>query len=349
MAMMYDERASAKGQALTTLDPHSETRTEDAEPASSPTALEEQSSSAVSPFPSEVETKPSPGWLRWLKKPFASKDRDVRQSLESIVEADLAQGQATANLGDDERRMIRNILQYHEVCVDDVMVPHADIIAIDEQESFESLVSFFIEAAHSRIPVFRDTLDNVVGMVHIKDVVAPLTPKANGQPRKQPSIASLVRSVLYVPPSMRVIDLLARMRAARIHMAIVVDEFGGTDGLITIEDLVEQIVGDIEDEHDEEQRDVIASVTEGEWLADARVEISNLEETLGAAFGQDEDDIDTLGGLVVSIAGRVPVIGEQVRHDAGFLFEVIDGDPRRIKQVRISRDETPPASPPSPK
>lgn len=279
------------------------------------------------------------GWFGWLKKPFGTKDKDIRQSLENIVASDIAQGKGTADLGEDERRMIRNILQYHEVSVDDVMVPHADITAIEEGESFDALVAMFVEAAHSRIPVFRETLDNVVGMVHIKDVVAPLTPKANGQPRKQPTIASLVRSVLYVPPSMRVIDLLARMRAGRIHMAIVVDEFGGTDGLITIEDVVEQIVGDIEDEHDEQQPDFIAVVSEGEWLADARVSIQALEEALQMTFGQDNEDVDvdTLGGLVVSLAGRVPVIGEQVSHPSGLLLEVIDGDPRRIKQVRISR------------
>ncbi|MEM7568704.1 MAG: hemolysin family protein [Pseudomonadota bacterium] len=336
---------------MSSLEPSAETVADKDDPSSSPTAPAQEPQQArpgasdergqTKPDDQPAQRKETSGWLSWLKKPFGGKDQDIRSSLESMVSKDSANGDGTADLGEDEVRMIRNILQYHEVRVDDVMVPHADIIAIDEQESFDALVALFIEAAHSRIPVFRETVDNVIGMVHIKDVVSPLTPKANGQPRKQPSISSLLRSVLYVPPSMRVIDLLARMRAARVHMAIVVDEFGGTDGLVTIEDLVEQIVGDIEDEHDEAQPDFISSVGADEWLADARVSIDALEEAIGAKLMEEDGDIDvdTLGGLVVSLAGRVPVIGEQVEHDAGVILEVIDGDPRRIKQVRISRTQ----------
>lgn len=283
--------------------------------------------------------------FRWVKRTFFRAEQDIRQSLDEIVSADLGDG-AQANLTEDERTMIRNILQYHEVRVDDVMVPRADIIAFDDSEGFEALVARFLEAAHSRIPVFSETLDHVVGMVHIKDIVRPLTPKANGQLRKRPSVSSLLRSVLYVPPSMRVIDLLARMRAARVHMAIVVDEFGGTDGLITIEDLVEQIVGDIEDEHDMTAPDAVEDLGDGVWLADARLPIEKLEETLGVPLRdiEDEMDVDTLGGLVVCLSGSVPIIGEQVRHDAGYFLEVIDGDPRRIKQVRISQDQSAAAS-----
>ncbi|MEM1019772.1 MAG: hemolysin family protein [Pseudomonadota bacterium] len=322
---------------------------------SSPAALGEPSSSAASvsaPVSRHAQIRPvgelnvsqetsKGGLFSWLKALFTKPDRDVRRSLEDIVTADLQGGAADADLGDDERTMIRNVLQYHEVRVDDVMVPRADIIAIDEQESFESLVAMFIDAAHSRIPVYSDTMDNVIGMVHIKDVVAPLTPAINGSDSSPPSIASLIRSVLYVPPSMRVIDLLARMRAARMHMAVVVDEFGGTDGLVTIEDLVEQIVGEIEDEHDEAQPSFIALLTDGVWLADARLSIEDAEVTLGADLSSQEDDVDvdTLGGLVVSLAGRVPVIGEHVTHPAGLVLEVIDGDPRRIKQVRVSRTD----------
>lgn len=323
----------------------------DDDPSSSPAAPAETPAPKVMTPPALVEDAAvSPAErsmllapVRWVKQKFFGEQQDIRQSLDNIVSADFSDG-AAANLTEDERTMIRNILQYHEVRVDDVMVPRADIIAFDDSEGFEALVSQFLEAAHSRIPVFSETLDHVVGMVHIKDIVRPLTPKVNGQQRRSPSVSSLLRSVLYVPPSMRVIDLLARMRAARVHMAIVVDEFGGTDGLITIEDLVEQIVGDIEDEHDMAAPDAVQELAEGIWLADARLPIEKLEETLGQSLRDvdDEMDVDTLGGLVVCLSGSVPIIGEQVHHDAGFSLEVIDGDPRRIKQVRISRDTAPP-------
>ncbi|MEM9878167.1 MAG: hemolysin family protein [Pseudomonadota bacterium] len=278
----------------------------------------------------------------WLKGLFGKSGQDIRQSLDDMVSADPVNS-STEDLSEDERTMIRNILQYHELRVDDVMVPRADIIAFDECEGFEALVAMFMDAAHSRIPVYTKTLDQVLGMVHIKDIVRPLTPKANGAARKTPSVTSLLRSVLYVPPSMRVIDLLARMRAARVHMAIVVDEYGGSDGLVTIEDLVEQIVGNIEDEHDFAEPDAVTDLGGGIWLADARLPIDQLEEIVGLKVRSDdaELDVDTLGGLVVSLAGAVPAIGEHVEHAAGLTLEVIDGDPRRIKQVRISKQPQP--------
>lgn len=282
--------------------------------------------------------------IEWVKTRFFGAQQDIRQSLDQIVSAEVLTDSAT-NLSDDERTMIRNILQYHEVRVDDVMVPRADIVAFDDSDGFEALVAMFLDAQHSRIPVFSDNLDHVTGMVHIKDIVRPLSPKANGQARRRPSVASLLRSVLYVPPSMRVIDLLARMRAARVHMAIVVDEFGGTDGLVTIEDLVEQIVGDIEDEHDLAEPDAVKEIGENEWLADARLSLEKLEEVINVPLREldEEIDVDTLGGLVVYLAGSVPPIGELIKHDAGFCLEIIDGDPRRIKQVRITKAD--PAAP----
>jgi len=288
---------------------------------------------------SRAQSSPGFSLLSWIKSLFVKADQDIRQSLDDIVSSHISDASAE-HLSEDERRMLRNILQYHELRIDDVMVPRADIIAFDECEGFDALIQIFNEASHSRIPVYSNTLDHVLGMVHIKDIVRPLTPKANGKPRKAPTVGSLIRSVLYVPPSMRVIDLLARMRAARVHMAIVVDEFGGTDGLVTIEDLVEKIVGDIEDEHDLAEPDAVTDLGGGVWMADARLSIGRLEEILDIPIRSEDDelDVDTLGGLVVSLAGAVPAIGEHVEHDAGFTLEVIDGDPRRIKQVRISKD-----------
>lgn len=328
---------------MTTTPVVGETPPADEDPSSrpaAPAAIQPQTSSLDTEAQVQAPQKASPlaAPFTWIKQRFFGTKQNIRQSLDDIVSADLG-GDKEANLSEDERTMIRNILQYHEVRVDDVMVPRADIIAFDDSETFEALVAQFLDAAHSRIPVYSETLDHVVGMVHIKDIVRPLTPKSNGQQRRSPSVASLLRSVLYVPPSMRVIDLLARMRAARVHMAIVVDEFGGTDGLVTIEDLVEQIVGDIEDEHDMAAPDALKDLGNGVWLADARLPIEKLEETLSVTIREsdEEKDIDTLGGLVVFLSGSVPVIGEHVCHDAGFTLEVIDGDPRRIKQVRVSK------------
>lgn len=239
------------------------------------------------------------------------------------------------DLGEDERMMLRNILSNGHLRVDDVMVPRADITSFDIEDGFDDLIRLFCQEEHSRLPVYRESLDDVIGMVHIKDVIKPLSRGGDGKP----SIAALLRSVLYVPPSMRVMDLLAKMRAGRIHMAIVIDEFGGTDGLVTIEDLVEQFVGDIEDEHDEQEPDPLRRLSKHVYDADARLRVPDLEAEFGLDFLPDDidDDVDTLGGLVVHMAGKVPMIGDQIEHPAGLKFEVVDGDPRRLKRLRIYR------------
>jgi magnesium and cobalt transporter len=177
-------------------------------------------------------------------------------------------------------------------------------------------------------------MDGIIGMVHVKDVFAYLADLSKPRPR----IEQLLRSVLFVPPSMRVIDLLARMRASRVHMAIVVDEYGGTDGLVTIEDLVEQIVGQIEDEHDDAQAKLLHKLSGGLYDADARLPLEELQSTLKVEFVadvEDADDIDTVGGLIFYLAGRVPAIGETIIHDSGYRFEILDGDPRRVTRVRV--------------
>jgi len=273
-----------------------------------------------------------------------------------------------------EREMLLRLLKYNALRVEDVMIPRADIIAVDESDSIGSVLQAFVEAGVSRMPLFHETLDDPRGMIHIKDVVRWLTQSAT-KPQQDGSIvppitnddsaadgevsaavrrtfpeldfsqvslnqpvtsAKLGRKVIFVPPSMPAMNLLLRMQSTRKHMALVVDEYGGTDGLVTIEDLIEQIVGQIEDEHDEdEERNIIQDPRLG-LIAIARTPIEELEKALGIGLTIDEDDdVDTIGGLVFSLAGRVPVRGEIVRHPAGIEFEILDADPRRIKRLRV--------------
>ncbi len=228
--------------------------------------------------------------------------------------------------------------------VSDVMVPRADIIAAETETSLSDLVKAFEDAGHSRLPVFKETLDEPVGMVHVKDLLPYLDFDAKGRTAKsyrdKKVLAQITRPVLFVPPSMRAQDLLRRMQALRKHMAIVVDEYGGTDGLVTLEDLIEPIVGDIEDEHDGEEPEIASGVSlKGVkfWDADARLSIDDFEEAIGreVATPEEDEDVDTLGGLVFSLAGRVPERGEIIPHPSGLEFEVLDADPRRIKKLRV--------------
>ena len=235
-------------------------------------------------------------------------------------------------LNDDERTLVENVLRLHDRAAEDVMVPRADVVAVDSQASLGDVIDLMISSGHSRLPVYRDTLDDAIGMVHIKDVLAWRDADEVFQ------LAKIVRAVLFVAPSMEVLPLLLEMRAKRSHMALVVDEFGGVDGLLTIEDVVEEIVGEITDEHD---RDIVRPVVrhaDGSLDADARAPVEAFEENFGQLLSEEErEEIDTLGGLVVSLAGRVPAKGEIVSHPNGFDFEIRDADPRRIKRLRIRR------------
>lgn len=257
----------------------------------------------------------------------------LRESLEEAIE-EHEDHPAEQDLDDSEKRMLLNILEYGDKRVDDIMVPRADIVATDIDCGKEDVLQLVAEEAHSRMPVFRDTLDTVVGMIHVKDLVKALS---DGVSDQDFTLAALQRPVLFVPASMRIRDLLAKMRARRIHMAIVVDEYGGTDGLATIEDVVEQIVGEIEDEHDDEEELVLHTTDSGQIHADARVEIEALEALIGLDLrsADEVEDVDTLGGLVFALAGRVPDIGEMIAHPSGYSFEVVDADPRRIRKVRV--------------
>jgi CBS domain containing-hemolysin-like protein len=283
--------------------------------------------------------------------------------------------------------MMRNLLEFVDLRVEDVMVPRAEIVAVDEDANVHELLRRFMEANHSRLPVYRETLDDPVGMVHIKDFLRWLTERTGmppengrqngrqngnrkgktgdsdtgkeaGKPRAdaantdigdvavtlpEADLATTVkqtgilRPLLFVPPSMRAADLLVKMQSTRSHMAIVVDEYGGTDGLVSIEDLVEEIVGDIADEHDEDEAELISPAEEGVYVADARAPIEDVEELLGLSLlpEEREEDADSLGGLIVSMLGRVPVRGELLRHPAGIELEILEADPRRVRKIRI--------------
>ena len=251
---------------------------------------------------------------------------------EAIDEAEESQGShpVAGDLSATERQMLRNLLHFGEQTAGDVCVTRGDIMAVPSTIGFDDLVRAFADAGHSRLPVYGESLDEVIGMIHIKDVFM-----ASVDPARDRSIGALMREPLFVPESMGVIELLARMRTQRIHLAIVVDEFGGTEGLVTIEDVVEEIVGEIEDEHDEAERGMLTMVDEGVWDADARLELDELAEAVDPRLSSAEDEVDTLGGLVFLLAGHIPAKGEYVRHPSGWTFEALDSEPRRIIRVRL--------------
>jgi CBS domain containing-hemolysin-like protein len=230
-----------------------------------------------------------------------------------------------------ERQMVRNLLHFGERDAGDVGVPRADIVAVEQATTFDHLVQIFAEAGHSRLPVYRDNLDHVIGMVHVKDVFAILATSAP----KPESITDLIREPLYVPMSRGALDLLADMRAKRVHLAIVLDEFSGTEGLVTIEDLIEEIVGNIEDEHDEAPEALLVPIDGGAWDADARAELEDAAELIDTRLGHADSDVDTIGGLAAVLAGRVPAVGECVDHPSGWRLEVTDADERRVNRLRL--------------
>ncbi len=302
-------------------------------------------------------------WNR-LRAVFSdSSDQSLRESLEDVI---VQHESGRETLTPEERLMLHNLLEFGALRVDDVMVPRADIVAVDRNTPIADLLGIFRDAGHSRLPIYNETLDDPVGMIHSKDIMGWITTAAMRKPRTRKSAkagdaaeaparspakgpdmsrvdfsqtitdAKISREVLFVPPSMPAIDLLVKMQSTRIHMAVVIDEYGGTDGLVTIEDLVEEIVGDIEDEHDSSEGPMIVETEQG-YDADARVSIEEFEEQISFKLleSEDEEDIDTLGGLVVSMVGRVPIRGELVRHDSGIEFEVLEGDPRRLKKLRV--------------
>lgn len=328
---------------------------------------DEGSSSSSTGQETAARARPS-FWARALRLWRPAQGEKLR---ENIADALMTDSEISAAFSPEERAMLQNILHFREVRVEDVMVPRADIEAVEQNISIRDLLILLEESGRSRMPVYCETLDDPRGMVHIRDVLSYVTRQArnkrrngakppageNGEkPARQPRAqfdlarvdldktvaeAGLIRKVLFVPPSMLAADLLKRMQAARTQMAVVIDEYGGTDGLVSHEDIVEMVVGDIDDEHDDEDT-MIARVSDDTFLADARAELEEIAEAVGPDFDirEEAEEIDTLGGLIFSALGRIPARGEVVEAVPGFEFHILDADPRRIKRVRIARKKT---------
>lgn len=265
-----------------------------------------------------------------LKKiPIFSKSSTMRDELTDLIETSISEMESGFDI--NEGLLLRNMLGLRDITAEDVMVPRADIVSVDIADGFDSVMRQISEASHSRVPAYEGGVDSIVGMLHIKDLLLHLLQE------KQPALSGLLRPVLFVSPSIRLLELLQEMRLKRQHLALVVDEYGGIDGLITIEDLVEEIVGEIQDEHDDDEAPHVEIAHDGSATANARLEISVLEEMFGDLLDESErEEVDTIGGLVFSLAGRVPVRGEVIRHPSGLEFEILDSDPRRISLIRIS-------------
>lgn len=311
----------------------------------------------------EVIRPAQDNWLtRAIRTLFGWKPGSVRDDLQVVLDASTPDETGFSPI---ERTMLRNILGLHERRIADVMIHRADIIAVKRDIPLGQLMDLFESAAHSRLVVYDETLDDPVGIVHIRDLLGFMTEKARIAPpskakRKKPlpagldlrsvdlalplADAGIIRKLLYVPPSMRAIDLLAQMQASRIHLALVVDEYGGTDGLVSIEDIVEQIVGEIDDEHDSDEAPSIVKQADNSFIADARASLEDVRTVIGEEFvtGEAGEEVETLGGYLVTHVGRLPVRGEVISGPGNFEIEVLDADPRRVKRLRIGiRKERP--------
>src|SRR5712675_1873771 len=304
----------------------------------------------------EVERPAADNWLmRAIRTLFGWKPGSVRDDLQVVLDASTPDEVGFSAI---ERTMLRNILGLHERRIADVMVHRADIVAVKRDISLGELMSLFESAAHSRLVVYNETLDDPEGIVHIRDLLAFMTSKGRVAPvsgkRRKPlpagldlravdlalplKDANIIRKLLYVPPSMRAIDLLAQMQASRIQLALVVDEYGGTDGLVSIEDIVEQIVGEIDDEHDSDEPPAIVRQPDNSFIADARASLDDVRSVIGEDFvtGEAGEEVETLGGYLVTHVGRLPVRGEVISGPGNFEIEVLDADPRRVKRLRIA-------------
>jgi len=312
----------------------------------------------------EVIRPTAESWLtRAIRTLFGWKPGSVRDDLQVVLDASTPDETGFSAI---ERTMLRNILGLHERRIADVMIHRADIVAVKRDISLGELMSLFESAAHSRLVVYNETLDDPEGIVHIRDLLAFMTAKARVAPqstkRRKPLPAGLdlravdlalplhdaniIRKLLYVPPSMRAIDLLAQMQASRIHLALVVDEYGGTDGLVSIEDIVEQIVGEIDDEHDSDEPPSIVRQADNSFIADARASLEDVRSVIGEEFvtGEAGEEVETLGGYLVTHVGRLPVRGEVISGPGNFEIEVLDADPRRVKRLRIGTRKERPAA-----
>lgn len=316
----------------------------------------------------EASDHPAPerrrGFLARLKARLTnSSEGTLRESLDRAIESHAAQNPGET-IKEEAKSMMVNLIEFADLRVGDTMVPRADIVAIEDTATVRQLLDRFVEANHSRMPVYRETLDDLTGLIHVKDLLGWMAARSRGAKKRKTAAPgfsvsasdlatpvkslNIQRELLFVPPSMPASDLLVKMQASRVHMAAVVDEYGGTDGIVALEDLVEEIIGDISDEHDVEEQ-AVKKTGEGVYVADARADLEELQELLGVTLLNDtEEDADTLGGLIFAMLGRVPARGELVRHPSGIEFEILDGDPRRVKKVRIhATKEAVPAEPPN--
>ena len=271
-------------------------------------------------------------------------DQSLRAQIEEAIEEHEGEhgspGGSDGDLVPLERQMLKNLLHFSEHDADDVAIPRGQIIAVPASATFEELVGAFAEHGHSRLPVYGDSLDEIVGMVHVKDVFGIVAGIAlSGKPAPK-DWAGLMRQPLFVPQARGALDVLADMRASRTHLAVVIDEYSGTDGIITIEDLVEEIVGEIEDEHDDAPEELLKRLDPDTWDADARAELDDVAEIVDPRLAEVEEDVDTLGGLAVVLAGEVPPVGRVLEHGSGWRIEVTGGDERRLTRLRLHAPRT---------
>ena len=288
--------------------------------------------------PASIDSPARHGWLRSVWRRLRRRDRNeaVREAIEELIEGT---PESDTPISNDQRELLGNILKLRDKTVADVMVPRVDIVGISADTPLDEVVRLIQAEAHSRYPIYRESLDDVIGMIHIKDVLAYWGTS------KKFNLRDILRRVVFVAPTLPVLDMLLDMRRSRTHMALVVDEFGGTDGLLTIEDLVEEIVGEIEDEHDVAQAPTLARRMDGTLDVNGRTPVELLEQEIGNVLSEDERrEIDTVGGLIFSLLGRIPERGEVVRHPSGVEFEILDVDPRRIRRLRVRPAAAPQAA-----
>ncbi len=277
--------------------------------------------------PGGAESRP---FFKKISKIFSRKNSSLGAELASLIEEHDQEGK---RIGSEERSIVSNVLNISDVTIRDVMIPRMDIVAIEDNITLPELKRVITDKEHTRIPVFHESLDHIIGFVHIKDLIPIMGMDSNFEVRK------ILREILYVPPSMKVIDLLAKMRSKRVHIALVLDEYGGTDGLVTLEDLVEEIVGEIEDEHDSSGIHEINPIDNATFEIKARLPIKELEKKLNIKLKSDDEseDFDTVGGLIFFMLGRIPEKGEVAVHPSGIAFEIIEADPRRVKKILVKK------------
>jgi magnesium and cobalt transporter len=271
-------------------------------------------------------------FIERLRKIFGFGERNnLRESIQYAIEVNLSNGSKGTGLSNKEKTILENILTINKLKAVDIMIPRADIVSVDHNSTFDDLIKVINKESHSRIPIFRKDLDDVLGMAHIKDLIKFI----NQDSQSDFVLKNIIRDVLFIPPSMPILNILLKMQSTKLHMALVIDEHGGTDGLVTIEDLVEEIVGEIQDEHDEEDIIEFKIINEKTFIANAKMELTEFQKRTNINF--DADNVDTLGGYVFSIINRVPQKGEIIKDNPNFIFEIIDADPRKIKVLKITK------------